>query len=51
MVERQARFVEAQGSNPGPGSNFSLEFKLLFFKAQTIDLCLLVDLIKKMFFP
>ena len=23
-------------SNPGPGSNFSLEFKLLFFKAQTI---------------
>ena len=25
MVERQARDLEIRGSNPGPGSNFSLE--------------------------
>ena len=29
MVERQDRNLEVRGSNPGPGSNFSLEFKLL----------------------
>ena len=27
MVERQARDMEVRGSNPGPGSSFSLEFK------------------------
>ena len=27
MVERQARDLEVLSSNPGPGSNFSLEFK------------------------
>ena len=27
VVERQARDLEAQDSNPGPSSNFSLEFK------------------------
>ena len=27
MVERQARDLEVRGSNPGPGSNLSLEFK------------------------
>ena len=28
MVERQARDLEVRGSNPVPGSNFSLEFKI-----------------------
>ena len=28
VVERQARGQEVRGSNPRPGSNFSLEFKL-----------------------
>ena len=28
VVERQARDLEARGSNAGPGLNFSLEFKL-----------------------
>ena len=28
--ERQARDLEVRGSNPGPSSNFSLEFKILF---------------------
>ena len=28
MVERQARDLEVRGSNPGPGSNFSLESKM-----------------------
>ena len=35
MVERQARDLEVRDSNPGPGSNFSLELKkisLYFFK-------------------
>ena len=27
MIERQARDLEAQGSNPGPGSNFSLRLE------------------------
>ena len=27
MAERQAIDLEVRGSNPGPGSNFSLEFK------------------------
>ena len=27
MVERKARDLEVQDSNPGPGSNFSLEIK------------------------
>ena len=27
MIERQARGLEVRGSNPGQGSNFSLEFK------------------------
>ena len=27
MVERQARDLEVRDSNPGPGSNFSLESK------------------------
>ena len=27
VAERQARDLEVRGSNPGPGSNFSLEFK------------------------
>ena len=30
MVECQARDLEVRGSNPGPGSNFSLEFKISF---------------------
>ena len=30
MVERQAIDLEVRGSNSGPGSNFSLEFKLYF---------------------
>ena len=47
VVERQARDLEVRGSNPGPGSNFSLEFKLQFLKAQTIVLYLLVSLILK----
>ena len=28
VVKRQARDLEVRGSNPGPGSKFSLEFKL-----------------------
>ena len=28
MVEHQASDLEVQGSNPSPGSNFSLEIKL-----------------------
>ena len=36
MVERQARDLEVRGLNPGLGLNFSLEFKLQFFNAQTI---------------
>ena len=28
VVERHARDLELRGSNPGPGSNFSLEFKM-----------------------
>ena len=27
MVEHQARDLEVRGSNPGPGPNFSIEFK------------------------
>ena len=27
MVEGHARGLEVRGSNPGPGKNFSLEFK------------------------
>ena len=27
MVEHQARDLEGRGSNPGPGSNFTLEFE------------------------
>ena len=30
MVERQARYLEVRGSNPGPGSNFFLEFKNIY---------------------
>ena len=29
MVERQARDPEVRGSYPGPGTNFSLKFKIL----------------------
>ena len=29
MVERHAKDLEVRGSNPGPGSNFSFEFKFL----------------------
>ena len=45
MVERQGRYMEVRGSNPGPGWNFSLELKFLFFKAQTIIVYPLIDLI------
>ena len=45
MVERQARDPEVRGSNPVPGSNFSLEFKLLIFRAQTVGLYLVVNMI------
>ena len=31
MVERQVRDLEVRGSNPDPGSNFSLEFMNLNF--------------------
>ena len=31
MVERQAKDVEVRGSNPGPGSNFSHEFKMILY--------------------
>ena len=31
MVERQARDVEVRGSNSGPGSSLSLEFKFGFY--------------------
>ena len=31
MIERQTRDLEVQGSNPSPGSKFSLEFKLKQF--------------------
>jgi len=31
MVERQASHLEVRGSNSGPGSNFSLGFKLKRF--------------------
>ena len=31
MVERQARDVEVQDSNPGPGSKFSPEFEFKYF--------------------
>ena len=34
MVERQARDVEVQGSNPGPGSNFSIEFEFKIVQCQ-----------------
>ena len=30
VVERQTRDLEVRGSNPGPGSNVSLEFKKHF---------------------
>ena len=33
MVERQARDLKVRGSNPGPGSNFSLEFKIVILQA------------------
>ena len=29
MVQRQARDMEVRVSNPGPGTNFSLEFKMI----------------------
>ena len=45
MVKLYARDLEVRGSNPGPGSNFSLELKLQFFKAQTIGLYLLGNFI------
>ena len=32
MVESQAGDLEVQGSNPGPGSNFSPEFKMVLYK-------------------
>ena len=31
VVERQARDLEVRGSNPGPGSNFSLELEFELF--------------------
>ena len=33
MVERQARDLELRGSNPGPGSNFSLELELNYLQS------------------
>ena len=45
MVQRQARDLEMRGSNPGRGSNFSIEFKLQFFKAQHVGLYLRINLI------
>ena len=46
MEERQARDLEVRGSKPGLSSSFSLELKLQFFKAKTIGLYLLVNLMK-----
>ena len=39
MVERQARDQEVRGSNPGPGSNFSLEFQYIYSILIEKDLC------------
>ena len=36
VVERQVRGLEVRGSNPGPSSNFSLEFK--FKAACTVEI-------------
>ena len=36
MTERQASNLEVRGSNPGPGSNFSLEFQLIPFVKATV---------------
>ena len=47
MIDRLPRDLVVRGSNTGPGSNLSLEFKSLFFKAQTICLYLLVNMIYK----
>ena len=32
MVECQARDLKVRGSNPGPGSNFSLELKIVILQ-------------------
>ena len=36
MVERQARDLKVRGTNPGPGSNFSLEFKFKLSQLRVI---------------
>ena len=37
MVERHARDLEVRGSNPGPGSNFSLEFKYRYYIVESVQ--------------
>ena len=41
----QARDLEARGSNPGPGSNFSLEFKL-YFSGDKLQVCICLLILK-----
>ena len=45
MVERQARDLEARGSNPGQDSIFSDEIKYQFCKTQIISFYLLINMI------
>ena len=47
MVERQARDLEVRGSNPGPGSNFSLELKFKMMDNCSCIVTVLIELAHK----